>query len=350
MEQRPLGRTDIKVSALCLGTMTFGEQNTEAEGHAQMDYALEKGINFFDAAELYPIPPNRETQGRTERIIGSWFQKTGHRDKVVMATKVVGRTVMDWFRENGETGELSRKQIEFAVDRSLRNLQTDYIDLYQIHWPDRTVSGFGSNPSRWQDVEPVENENSIQSTLEVLGDLVKAGKIRHVGLSNESAWGTMRFVTASEQSNVPRVVSIQNAYSLINRTFETALAEVAHREGVGLLAYSALAQGYLTGKYRNGALPAGARKTLYNRLQRYEQAGSSEAVEAYFALAKDAGLDPAQMAIAFAMSRSFMTSVILGATRMDQLETDIAAADLTLSADVLEKIDALHQEFGNTAP
>ncbi|WP_422041335.1 aldo/keto reductase [Roseibium sp.] len=350
MEQRRLGRTDMHVSSLCLGTMTFGEQNTEAEGHAQMDYAFEKGINFFDAAELYPIPSNRETQGRTERIIGTWFEKTGHRDKVVMATKVVGRTVMDWFRENGQTGELSRSQIEFAVERSLKNLKTDYIDLYQIHWPDRNVSGFGSNPTRWKDAEPVENEHSIQSTLEVMGDLVKAGKVRAVGVSNESSWGTMRYVTASELYDVPRIASIQNAYSMVNRTFETGLAEIARREDIGLLAYSSLAQGYLTGKYRNGALPAGARKTLFNKMQRYEHPRTFEAVDAYFELAQEAGLDPAQMALAFAKSRSFMASVIIGATRMDQLETDVAAADLVLSGDVLEKIDAIHQEFGNTAP
>lgn len=350
MEQRRLGRTDMHVSSLCLGTMTFGEQNTEAEGHAQMDYAFEKGINFFDAAELYPIPSNRETQGRTERIIGTWFEKTGHREKVVMATKVVGRTVMDWFRENGQTGELSRGQIEFAVDRSLKNLKTDYIDLYQIHWPDRNVSGFGSNPTRWKDAKPVENEHSIQSTLEVMGDLVKAGKVRAVGVSNESSWGTMRYVTASELYDVPRIASIQNAYSMVNRTFETGLAEIARREDVGLLAYSSLAQGYLTGKYRNGALPAGARKTLFNKMQRYEHPRTFEAVDAYFELAQEAGLDPAQMALAFAKSRSFMTSVIIGATRMDQLETDVAAADLVLGGDVLEKIDAIHQEFGNTAP
>lgn len=350
MEQRRLGRTDVQVSALCLGTMTFGEQNSEAEGHAQMDYAFEKGINFLDAAELYPIPAKKETQGRTERIIGTWFRNSGHRDQVVLATKVVGRTVMDWFRDNREKGELNRKQIEFAVDRSLKNLQTDYIDLYQIHWPDRNVSGFGSNPSRWQDAEAVEDENSIQSTLEIMGDLVKAGKVRHIGVSNESAWGTMRYVTTSELYDVPRIASIQNAYSMVNRTFETGLAEVSRRENVGLLAYSSLAQGYLTGKYRHGDLPTGARKTLFNKMQRYEHPRTLEAVDAYCALAKEAGLDPAQMAIAFAKSRSFMTSVIIGATRMEQLETDIAAADLSLNEDVLGKIDAIHQEFGNTAP
>ncbi|MES0812740.1 NADP(H)-dependent aldo-keto reductase [Roseibium sp. SCPC15] len=350
MEQRRLGRTDVQVSALCLGTMTFGEQNSEAEGHAQMDYAFEKGINFFDAAELYPIPAKKETQGRTERIIGTWLKNTGNRDKVVLATKVVGRTEMGWFREGGEPGQLNAAQIEFAVDRSLRNLQTDYIDLYQVHWPDRNVSRFGSNPTRWANPEPVEDENSIYSTLEVLAGLVKSGKVRHVGISNESAWGTMRYVTAAEMMDFPRIVSIQNAYSLVNRTFETNLAEVAHREGVGLLGYSALAQGYLTGKYRNGALPAGARKTLFNRMQRYEHPRTFQAVDAYLDLAKEAGLDPAQMALAFAKSRSFMTSVIIGATKMDQLETDIAAADLALSPDVIEKIDALHQEYGNPAP
>jgi len=350
MVLRKLGRSDIKVSALCLGTMTFGEQNSEAEGHAQMDFALEKGINFFDAAELYPIPPKKETQGRTERIIGTWFKKTGNRDKIVMATKVVGRTVMGWFRDNGEQGRLTRQQIEFAVDRSLKNLQTDYIDLYQIHWPDRNVSGFGSNPTRWSDAEPAEDENSIESTLEVLGDLVKAGKIRQVGISNESAWGTMQYLNAADRLGLPRIASIQNAYSVVNRTFEGALAEIATREDVGLLAYSVLAQGYLTGKYQNGALPMGARKTLFDRLQRYEHPRTLTAMEAYVALARKEGLDPAQMAIAHAMSRSFVTSVILGATRMDQLETNIAAADLVLSQDVLKKIDALHQEFGNPAP
>jgi aryl-alcohol dehydrogenase-like predicted oxidoreductase len=350
MDYRRLGRTDLNVSTMCLGTMTFGEQNSEAEGHAQMDLAVENGVNFFDAAELYPIPPNRETQGRTERIIGSWFKARGNRDKIVMATKVVGRTDMDWFRENGAQASLTRKDIEFAVDRSLKNLQTDYIDLYQIHWPDRNVSGFGSNPTQWVDADPASDENSIESTLEVMGDLVKAGKIRHLGLSNESAWGTMSYLKASDMKGLPRVASIQNAYSLVNRTFETNLAEVALREDVGLLAYSALAQGYLTGKYRDGALPHGARKTLFQRLQRYEKPGAAETVNAYVDLAKDSGLDPSQMALAFAHSRSFMTSVILGATKLEQLKTDLDAAQLKLSDDVLARINELHQLHGNPCP
>ncbi|WP_150524221.1 aldo/keto reductase [Roseibium sediminis] len=350
MDYRRLGRTELDVSAVCLGTMTYGEQNTEREGHAQMDVALEHGVNFFDTAELYPIPPNRETQGRTERIIGTWFKARRTRDKVILATKVVGRTDMDWFRKDGSLGRLTRQQIEEAVNRSLKNLQTDYIDLYQVHWSDRNISGFGGNPTRWVDVEPVEDENSIESTLEVMQDLVKAGKIRHVGISNESSWGTMRYITAAERYGLPRVASIQNAYSLINRTFEVNLAEVALRENVGLLAYSSLAQGYLTGKYQNGALPAGARKTLFNRLQRYEKPGAAEAVADYVKVAADAGLDPAQMAIAFALSRSFMTSVIIGATTLQQLANNLAAADVQLGKEVLDAIDAVHQLRGNTSP
>lgn len=350
MDYRRLGRTDLTVSSLCLGTMTWGEQNTEREGHAQMDLAVDQGVNFFDTAELYPIPPNADTQGRTERIIGSWFKARGSRDKIVLATKVVGRTSMSWFRENGEPGQLNRSQIETAIDRSLANLKTDYIDLYQVHWPDRNVSGFGANPTRWADPEPVENENRIEDTLGFLADLVTAGKVRHVGISNESAWGTMRYLAAANSAGLPRIVSIQNAYSLINRTFETSLAEIARQEAVGLLAYSVLAQGYLTGKYQNGALPKGARKTLFERLQRYEKPGAAEAVSDYLDLAADHGLDPAQMALAFARSRSFMTSVILGATSIEQLVTNLGAADLVLDPETERRIDAIHQLRGNPAP
>ena len=350
MDYRRLGRTDLNVSSICLGTMTFGEQNTEAEGHAQMDFAVDRGINFLDTAELYPIAPIKETQGRTERIIGTWLKSRGNRDKIVLASKVVGRTANTWFRKDGSEGRLTKVQIEEAVNQSLRNLQTDYIDLYQLHWPDREVSGFGSNPTQWVDTEPAADETPIEVTLEALDGLVKAGKVRHIGLSNESAWGTMTFVKAAEAMGLPRVASIQNAYSLVNRTFEINLAEIALRENVGLLAYSALAQGYLTGKYRNGALPHGTRKTLFNRLQRYEKPGTAEVIDDYLALAKEAGLDVAQMAIAFALSRSFVTSVIIGATRMDQLETDIAAADVKITDDLEARINAIHQVRGNPAP
>ncbi|KZL17029.1 General stress protein 69 [Pseudovibrio axinellae] len=350
MDFRKLGRTDLNVSSICLGTMTWGEQNTEAEGHAQMDVALEQGINFFDTAELYAIPPKPETKGRTEEIIGTWFKKTGNRDKVVLATKVVGRSVQNWHRKDGSDSQLSRTQIMEAVDCSLQRLQTDYIDLYQIHWPDRNVSSFGSVSTIWQDVERVEDENAIHETLEVMQELVKAGKIRHFGLSNESPWGTMKFVQEAEARGLPRVQSIQNAYSLVNRLFEVGGAEIAHREDVGLLAYSALAQGYLTGKYLNGALPAGARKTLFKRLGRYETDGGQKAVAAYCALAAELGIDPSVMALAFAHSRSFVTSVIIGATSQAQLMTDIGAADFKMTAEIEEKINQIHLQYTNPCP
>jgi aryl-alcohol dehydrogenase-like predicted oxidoreductase len=350
MEQRRLGRTDIFVSSLSLGTMTFGEQNTEAEGHAQLDLAFERGINLFDAAELYPIPPKAETQGRTEEIIGTWMKARGNRDKIVLATKVVGRSENTWFRDGGVTAKLTRAHVEEAVNKNLKRLGTDYIDLYQLHWPDRNVSGFGSNPTIWTDPAPCDDETPIEETLAALGDLVKAGKIRQVGLSNESAWGTMRFLAVAEKMGLPRVVSIQNAYSLVNRTFETALAEIAHREQVGLLAYSALAQGYLTGKYRNGALPAGARKTLFDRLQRYEKPGAEPAINAYLDLAAELGLAPSQLALAFALSRPFMTSVILGATSLAQLEHDLGALDVTITAEIEGRINTLFQHHGSPCP
>ena len=349
MEYRSLGRTDLRVSAICLGTMTWGQQNTEAEGHRQMDFALDRGINFLDTAELYSIPPRAETAGSTERIIGSWLKARGNRDKVVIASKVVGRTDMDWFR-GGRSSRLVRADIEHAIEGSLKRLGTDYIDLYQLHWPDRVVTQWGSNPVRYKLPKPAADEVPIEETLGVLADLVAAGKIRHVGLSNESAWGTMRFVTSAEAGKGPRVVSIQNAYSLLNRTFEVNLAEVAHREDVCLLAYSPLAQGYLSGKYQNGARPAGARSTLFNRGQRYETPGAHEAIDDYLAVARDFGLDPSQMALAFVTSRSFVTSNIIGATTMEQLESDIASIDVAITPEIEERLDAVHQLRGNPCP
>ena len=351
MEYRRLGRTDLKVSVICLGTMTWGEQNSEAEGHAQMDYAVGQGVNFFDTAELYSIPPKPETQGSTERIIGSWFKARGNRDRIILASKVCGRGGNTWFRDDGSPTRLTRKQIFEAVEKSLKRLQTDYIDLYQLHFPERPVP-WGSNPTRFaaSAYERSADEASIPEQLDAFGEMVKAGKIRHLGLSNESAWGTMRFVTDSELRGTPRVQSIQNAYNLLNRTFETALAEVAIREDVGLLAYSPLAQGYLTGKYLDGARPAGARTTLFERGQRYQTAGAEEAIRRYIAVAREAGLDPAQMALAFVNSRAFVTANIIGATSMEQLRTDIASIDLKLSPEVEAKIDAIHQLVGNPCP
>jgi aryl-alcohol dehydrogenase-like predicted oxidoreductase len=347
MQYRRLGRTDLNVSLICLGTMTWGQQNTEAEGHAQMDYAIDQGINFFDTAEMYSIPPRPETQGSTERIIGSWFKARGNRDKIILASKVLGRSQSNWLRDDGSSTELSRTQIEEAVNKSLKRLQTDYLDLYQIHFPDRPMP-WGSNPTiyRHQDGE----SHPIGETLEIMGDLVKAGKIRHFGLSNESAWGTMTFLKHSDAKGLPRVQSVQNAYNLLNRTYEVALAEVSMREDVGLLAYSPLAQGYLTGKYLNGARPAGARSTLFSRGQRYETPGAEEAIRKYIALARSFDLDPAHLALAFVNSRPFVHANIIGATSMEQLKADIASIDVTITPEMEEQINAIHLVHQNPCP
>jgi len=347
MQLRKLGRTDLMVSEICLGTMTFGQQNTEADGHEQMDYALEQGINFFDTAEIYSIPPKAETQGSTERILGSWFKARQNRDKVILASKVAGRSGMTWLRD-GRPTQLNRQDMTQALEGSLKRLNTDYIDLYQLHWPDRAVPLFGSDDNVFKHHQ--SDEHPIEEIVDVLESFVKAGKIRHIGLSNETAWGTMKFVAAAEKSGAARVVSIQNAYHLLNRTFEIGLAEVAMREQVGLLAYSPLAQGYLTGKYLNGAKPAGARSTLFNRGQRYEKPGSEEATVKYIALAKEFGLDIVQMALAFVTSRVFVTSNIIGATTMAQLKADIASVNVKISPELEKRINEIHQIHCNPCP
>jgi aryl-alcohol dehydrogenase-like predicted oxidoreductase len=346
MEYRELGRTGVKVSLLSLGTMTFGEQNSEAEGHAQMDYAVERGINFFDASELYPVPPKPDTQGRTEAIIGSWLAGRKARDRVRVATKAIGRTKMNWLRKDGSPGRQSRVQILEAVEGSLRRLRTDYIDLYQLHWPDRPMRIF-----QGLDYAHLEGESHpIHDILGVLSDLVHEGKVRFIGLSNETPWGAMSFLKESELRELPRIVSIQNAYNLVNRSFEIGLSEITYREDVSLLAYSPLGQGYLTGKYEGGALPPGSRKRLFNRLGRYELGNGPKAISTYVALARKHGLDPAQMAISFAASRPFMTSVILGATTMDQLKTDIDGGLTPLDPAVLNDIDETHLAYPNPCP
>ncbi|TBW39972.1 NADP(H)-dependent aldo-keto reductase [Siculibacillus lacustris] len=350
MRRNRLGTTDLTVSALCLGTMTFGEQNSEADGHAQLDYALDHGIDFVDTAEMYPIPPRPETQGRTEEIIGSWFAARGNRSRVVLATKVNGRSASTWLRDDRSPTRLIRAQVDEAVAKSLKRLRTDWIDLYQVHWPERAVSHFGSNPVIWSNPTPDPDEVPIEETLDALAAHVKAGRIRHIGLSNETSWGTMRWLRAAEIAEAPRVVSIQNAYSLINRTFEINLAELSSRESVGLLAYSPLAQGTLTGKYRGGARPPGSRKALFDRLQRYEKVNTAEAVEAYVALAAELGIDPATLAIAFVASRPFVTATILGATTLDQLKVDVAAIDFTITPEIAARLDAIHLRYPNPAP
>ena len=346
MEHRKLGRTDLEVSLICLGTMTWGQQNTEEEGHEQMDYAFDKGVNFFDTAELYPIPPMAETQGRTEECIGTWFKKNLNREKIILATKVAGRSPMNWFR-GGET-RLDRANIEEALNSSLKRLQTDYVDLYQLHWPDRPMRMFGSGGIGYKHIEA--ESIAIFETLEVLGDLVKSGKVRHVGLSNETSWGLSEFLKHSEKESLPRVSSVQNAYNFLNRTYEGGLSEFYYQSEVGLLAYSPIAQGYLSGKYIDGARPEGSRTALFNRGDRYEVPGANEAVKSYVAYANKIGMDPSVFANAFVNSREFVTSNIIGATTMDQLKLAIGSADVALSEEDFKAIDAIHRECPNLCP
>jgi|TARA_B100001142_G_scaffold121425_1_gene123341 aryl-alcohol dehydrogenase-like predicted oxidoreductase len=346
MKKRKLGKTGLEVSEICLGTMTWGQQNTESEGHQQMDYALDKGINFFDTAEMYAVPPKKETQGSTERIIGSWFKERKSRDKVILATKVSGRSPLNWLRDGDKTTEQSKEQIFEAVDKSLIRLGVDYIDLYQLHWPDRPMNLFGGSINYEHMDEP---SIDISIILDSLNELVKSGKIRYIGLSNETPWGTMKFLHHSEISSTPRVQSIQNAYNLLNRTFEIGGSEVAHREDVGLLAYSPIAQGYLSGKYQNGALPKGSRKELFNRLQRYEGPYAEEAIQAYLDIASKYEIDPTQLANQFVTTRPFVTSNIIGATNMEQLKLAVTSIDINLTKEIEEDIEKAFQRHGNVA-
>ena len=345
MQYRKLGHTDIDVSLICLGTMTFGEQNTERDAHEQLDRAMAAGVNFIDTAELYPVPPRGETQGLTEAYIGSWLSQRGKRDDLVIATKVAGPT--DWCPHiRGGTSHPDAKNIEIALNDSLRRLHTDYIDLYQVHWPDRSANFFGKLGYEY-DASPAL---PIEDTLEALARQVEAGKIRYIGISNETPWGAMRYLQLAEARGWPRIVSIQNPYSLLNRSFEIGLAEISQREDVGLLAYSPLGFGVLSGKYLSGARPAGARLTLFERFNRYSNPQGVRATAAYVELARKHGLDPARMALAYVNSRPFVTANIIGATRMEQLESNLASVDLTLSEEVLEAIEAIHQDHPNPCP
>ena len=349
MEYRQLGRSELHVSAICLGTMTFGEQNTETEGQRQLDYALNRGVNFIDTAELYPIPPRQETQGQTETIIGNWLKQRNNRDQVIIATKVAGpgRDWLDYFR--GGNNRLGRKDIEAAIEGSLRRLQTDYIDYYQIHWPDRQTNCFGKLGFQWPE-SPEPGEVPIEETLEVLHDLVQAGKVREIGVSNETPWGVMRHLCLSKEKGWPRIQGTQNPYSLLNRSFEVGLSEISYRERVGLLAYSPLGFGVLSGKYLHGRHPPGARLTLFPDYTRYSGPEAKAATEAYVKLAREAGLDPAQMALAFVTGRPFTTSTLIGATTMEQLRSDIDSVDLRLDGSLLEAIDAIHRRYTDPSP
>lgn len=337
MEYRTLGHTGLSVSTLCLGTMTFGEQNTESEAHSQLDYALESGINFIDTAEMYPVPPRAETQGLTESYIGSWLQKTGRRDEIVLASKVAGPgNGLDYLRDGPR---LTAAHINRAVEDSLRRLKTDVIDLYQVHWPDRNTNFFG--PLGYTH-DANEQATPIEETLTALARLIEAGKIRYIGLSNETPWGVMKYLHLADKLGLPRPASIQNPYNLLNRSFEAGLAEISHRENVGLLAYSPLAFGVLSGKYLNGKQPDGARITLFKRFQRYSAPYVDDIVSQYAKLASQNGLSLTQMALAYVNSRSFLTSNIIGATSLAQLKENIGSADINLSEDILSAIDQIH--------
>jgi len=348
MEYRKLGNTGLDVSLICLGTMTWGEQNSLDDALQQLDYALDQGVNFVDAAEMYPVPPRAETQGRTEECIGEWFARRGGRDRVILATKVSGRSdaTGDWRHLRGGP-QLSRAHIREAVRDSLKRLRTDYIDLYQVHWPERTTNFFGQLGYRHREQEGL---NSIEETLAALTELVREGLVRHIGISNETPWGVMEYLRAARERDLVRVASIQNPYNLLNRSFEIGLAEMSLREQVGLLAYSPLAMAMLTGKYSGGARPEGARLTLFSRFQRYSGPQAVAASEAYVALAREHDLDPGAMALAFVNSREFVTSTIIGATRMDQLAANIASVRVQLSDAVIAGIEAIHRQYSNPAP
>ena len=345
MRHRALKGTSLVVSEVCLGTMTWGQQNTEAEAHAQLDRAIALGVNFIDTAEMYPVPPQQDWQGTTERYIGTWIKARKNRDKFILATKVAGRgRDITWLR-NGPA--LDKKNIDQAIDDSLKRLQTDYVDLYQLHWPDRRTNMFGK---LGYEHDPKDDFVSFEETLDALAGLVKAGKVRHIGVSNETPWGTMEFLRLAQQKGLPRIASIQNPYNLLNRSFEIGLAEIAIREQCGLLAYSPLAMGTLTGKYVGGAKPAGARLTMYARFQRYSAPHAQPVIAEYVALARKHGIDPGQMALAYVNTRPFLTSNIIGASKLDQLKQDIDSLDVTLPPELLAGIEEIYRRVGSPCP
>jgi aryl-alcohol dehydrogenase-like predicted oxidoreductase len=345
MKYTILPDTDIKVSKICLGTMTFGQQNTEIDSHAQMDYAVEHGVNFFDTAEMYSVPAHPATYGSTEKIIGSWFKKSGKREEIVLASKIAGPNPN--FTYMREKNDFSPASIKYALDKSLQRLQTDYLDLYQLHWPERKTNFFGQRGFKVQ--EDVWEDN-IRLVLETLNGFVKEGKIKHIGLSNETPWGIMRFLEESKYNNLPKIKTVQNPYSLLNRLFEGGSAEVCIRENVGLLAYSPLAFGVLSGKFLNGFEHPNARIRLFPQFSRYNSAECTEATKLYSEIAKKHGLSLAQMALAFVNQQSFVTSNIIGATTLGQLKENIGSIDVVLSDEIIAEIDAVHAVVPDPAP
>ncbi|WP_425878012.1 NADP(H)-dependent aldo-keto reductase [Acinetobacter sp. TWP2-2-3] len=349
MQFRPLADTGILLPEICLGTMTFGEQNTQEQAFQQLDYALDQGVYFWDTAEMYPVPPKPETQGATERIIGNWIAARGGRDKLFLASKIAGPSQGGSHIRDGKTRFVA-DEISAAIDQSLSRLQTDYIDLYQLHWPQRPTNFFGK--LGYGNAEAAEDRTvtDLEETLTALQDEIKKGRIRYIGLSNETPWGTMKFLHLAEKLGLSKFVSVQNPYNLLNRTYEIGMSEIAHYEGVGLLAYSPLAFGYLTGKFRHGARPANARVTLFSRFSRYSNPQSEWATEQYAQLAEQHGLSLTQLALAFIKQQFFVTSTIIGATNLDQLKENIQAFEIDLSEEILKGIEAIHRQQPNPAP
>ncbi|MCY4561248.1 MAG: NADP(H)-dependent aldo-keto reductase [Flavobacteriaceae bacterium] len=338
--------TETKVSKICLGTMTWGEQNTQDQAHQQMDFAVERGVNFFDVAELYPIPPNPKTQGDTERFIGNWFKQSGRRDKIILATKISGPApFVAHIRDN--LG-FSNQAIDQALELSLKRLKTDYIDLYQLHWPERKTNFFGQRGYSFY--EGPSWENNFHQVLQKLEGHIKAGKIRHIGVSNENPWGLMKFLEIAKQHDLPLIRTVQNPYSLVNRLFEVGNAEICHHEDLGLLAYSPLAFGTLSGKYLDGKRPPNSRLTLFSNYDRYNRGPCVEATRKYVELSREHGLKPAQMALSFVNSRPFVTSNIIGATTLEQLQENIESIDVELGQDILDHIDQIQESQPNPSP
>jgi len=349
MEYRSLGKTGLQVPVIGLGTMTWGEQNNLQQACDQMDYALSRGVNLFDVAEMYPVPPRAETVGATERCIGAWFAQTGKRAEIVLATKVTGRadqknSALAHIRQGAR---LSRDHIRRAIEGSLERMQTDYIDLYQVHWPERATNFFGARGYRHN---PDGDGIAIEETLRALAELVDEGLVKHIGISNETPWGVMEYLRLAADSGLPTVASIQNGYNLLNRQFETGLAEMSIREQVGLLAYSPMAFGVLSGKYLGGQKPSGARLTLFDRFTRYDSPQSLAATQAYAEVANRQGISLAQMSLAFVCQQQFVSSCLIGATTMAQLKENIDAVELSLSDEVLAEIEAIHNRYPDPAP
>ena len=345
MKFKKLGNTDLDVSLMCLGTMTWGTQNSEKEAFEQMDYSIDQGVNFFDTAELYSVPPTAESYGKTEVMIGNWFEKRKNRNKVILASKIAGPG-LDWIRDGKKS--YNEKHLAEAIDGSLKRLKTDYIDLYQLHWPERSTNTFGR---REYTINKNEGDwNDFENILQALQKFIKSGKIRHIGLSNETPYGLSKYLELSKHKNLPRMMSVQNPYSLVNRTYEIGMSEISIREKCGLLVYYPLASGALSGKYRDGQMPKNARITLFKGWERMINPLAMKAYDEYFKLAKEANITMVQLAQAFVNSRPFVTSNIIGATTMDQLKENIGSINIELTEEILEKINIIHNNNPNPAP